>query len=152
MAFKKGDLFEIHRDKKRLLLQFIRTDKDMGSLIRVFPIRQNQKDIVQQTQELFYVFFPLTTALRKKVAIKVGSADCPHNKDLPKYMKTPFQLDSSGKIISWSIFEVDTGKQLVTKKLTKKQTSYSPYECWNDTQIIDSAANNWTPDRIDISL
>src|SRR5688572_28073503 len=136
MKLNKGDVFKILSGKRNIYIQYILKDEVMGQLIRVFA--PDVKSIpgpadFKERKELFYVFFPLGAAVRRKVVVKIGSTVLPDAQQLPKFMKAPFAINAAGKITSWSIFELDTGKQKVVEKLSKQERAYSPYECWNDT-------------------
>jgi len=152
MKLNKGDVFKILSTKRNVYIQYILKDETMGQLIRVFA--PDVKSVsgprdIKERKELFYVFFPLGSALRRKLVVKIGSSDLPGGQQLPKFMKAPFGINAAGKITSWSIFELDTGKQKVVEKLSKQEIRYSPYECWNDTQIIEAVNANWSPAKLE---
>lgn len=124
----------------------------MGDLIRVFEKAPKAKSSdlldVENLKELFHVFFPLGPALKQKIFERVRNCPLPQSYHPPKQMKTPFEIDHNENILSWSIFDLSTGKQKVVKKLSKTQLKYSPYEIWNDTLIIQAIKEEWTPDNL----
>lgn len=81
LMIKPGDVFEIHTAKGVAYFQFVKKIPPMGSLIRILPGTHDGKFvdrcILAEQETNFWIFFPVATALKRKLVRKVDYCDIP---------------------------------------------------------------------------
>jgi hypothetical protein len=94
---------------------------------------------------LFYVYFPLGAAARRKIVHKVGHYEIPeHAKPFPPLRRSMFR-DANGLTTSWILSE-DGCHEYVTKRLSPEQKKWSKSSIWNDTLLVDRICEGWRPE------
>ena len=146
-SLKIGDIFEIQTPNGFAYLQYTQKDPALGHLIRVLAgnIKQRQKSFkeIASTKELFFVFFPLSAAERRKIVTWVANEEIPAWAKERPMMKKRGGITRDGKVLNWIITD-GTDEQIV-KQLTEEQKEYSPEEIWNDTMLVQRICKGWMP-------
>jgi len=146
-ALAIGDIFEIRTPKGFAYMQYTLKDPALGHLIRilkgVYKKRPKSfKEIVRE-KEIFYVFFPLSAAERRKIVAWVANEDIPESAKARPMMKKGGGVTREGKVLNWIIS--DGSSEKIVEKLSEEQKTYSPEEIWNDTMLIDRICSGWLP-------
>ena len=142
-----GDLFEISTPKGYAYFQYVyQKDADSVEMIKVLPglfaVRPNfsELDILVSGKELFFIFFPVGAALRKKLISKVDHFST-YEFSPPKYMRSGYFIKDK---FSWKLVDIETLKRTPIEVLTPEIINLSPFECWNDTMLIEKLTEGWT--------
>lgn len=142
---KIGDVFEISTPKGYAYLHYIKKDKTIGELVRVLPgLYSEEPTDIKKTvgsDELFYIFFPLSFAYKKGIVRLVNNCEA-SNYDVPKYMRTEHNV--RGEFLGWHIVNTQTWERTLVKTLNAEQIKFSPWGVWNDTLLIERLTNNWS--------
>jgi hypothetical protein len=153
-----GDIFEIETLAGLAYVQYTHEDEGMGQLVLVLPglfsKRPPQLDDLANQKELYYTFYTLEDALRKKQANLVSNHPIPDwAKPLP-LVRHPGLEDKSGKPQYWVIFPAGNPLTLEFLKKTPKFTQLSPEQeklsingLWSHPYMVRRLAEGWTPER-----
>lgn len=87
---KAGDVFSIPTSKGEAYFQYVRKNPLMGSLIRVLPgvFESQPEDMggLVNNKTNFWIFFPVSGALKLQIIKKVGKFDVPeHSSEMPLF-------------------------------------------------------------------
>lgn len=145
-----GDIFGIDTPKGKAYFQYVYQDETIGELIRILPGLYKQKpnnftDLVKQN-ELFFLYFPLKSAYKRKIVKLVGNYLLSNNFRKPKLMRAK-NVDQNGKFINWHVIDTDTWKREHVTELTEEYKQLSPWGVWNDTLLIERLSTGWTLDK-----
>ncbi len=144
---RSGDVFEIKTERGWGYFQFTIKHPDMGQLIRVLPgVHQNRLDDIAKLvseKESYYVFFPVSGALAKKLIGRIGNFSVPiWAKDIP-LMRSAGARARDGKVLTWVI--VSNRDEKIVKTLSESQRHLSLAVIWNDTLLAERIASGWKP-------
>lgn len=145
---KSGDVFSIKLSNGSAYFQFARKNPLMGSLIRVLPgIYTNEPDLNElvEKEKNFWVFFPVGSALKKKVIQKVKNILLPiHAKEFPIF-RTGVVDPSTGRVENWWFWDGEQG--WMVGKITDEQRKLPIRGVWNDTLLIQRIEEGWLPEK-----
>lgn len=150
VCLKNGDVFEIETLNGFAFFQYVHKDEVIGSLIRILPnlYVNSNKDILEELvthKELYFIHFPLVSALKQRIVTKMGNYSMPQDFLLPQKFRSKHLIN--GEFISWHIVDYKTWKRENIEKLTNEQMELSPWGTWNDTLLKDRLAEGWTLDN-----
>ncbi|HXE35194.1 MAG TPA: ribonuclease E inhibitor RraB [Verrucomicrobiae bacterium] len=161
MGYKKpviGDICEIETPAGLAYVQYTHEDEGMGQLVRVLPGLFNKRPLqfgdLAKERELYFTFYTLEGALRKKQATVVSNQPVPDwAKPLP-LMRHPGLEDMSGKPQYWMIFPAGNPLTLEFLKRTPKFKQLSPEQeklsinaLRPHPYMVRRLAEGWTPER-----
>lgn len=153
MKIEIGDVFELNtKNGKFIYLQCVNIPQDKLNEIELIKVyyeiySNKQTDLISVTQKgHFFIRFPLSHALKKKIINKVGNLNLPINFKIPIYFRTenPF-----GK--GWQIINSSTLKRENVMQLSEEQKKLSPFGFMNDTLIIELLEKGWNLDNWDLN-
>ncbi len=135
---KLGDVFEIEIDKQKAYFQYTFKYVPFGYLIRILPGLYTDKcdniqELVEQKQR-FWIFYPLGTAIRRKLITKVGNFAIPtYAQELPP-MRARGGIAKDGTVLNWYRCE---GTNVQRINLTEKDLDLSLRGVANHQYLID---------------
>ncbi len=143
-----GDVIEIDVEGGHAYAQFVNKERTHGALIRVlsgvFQARPVDIDTLIQQPERFYVFFPLTAALREGAVRRIGNYPIPaHARRFPT-MRVPGLRTLSGKVESWWLWDGKSERKL--PQLTDAERSLSSAYVVNDTMLKEKIESGCKPE------
>lgn len=149
MQLKVGDVFEIITPNGIGLFQYVHKDETIGQLIRVLPSLYEEGYILEkklvEKKELYFIHFPLSSALKQKVVSKKGNFNLPQDFVLPSKFRSKHTIN--GEFISWHIIDYKTWKREEVQELSDAQKQLSPWGTWNDTLLKERLAERWALDN-----
>jgi hypothetical protein len=120
-----------------------------GELIRVLPHIHPSRpcsfaDLVSQ-KELFFVFFPLGSAVRRNIVTLVGNMEVPDRcREFPLF-RTGFRAPDTGRVDKWWLW--DGKREWPIGELTPEQRELPVRECINDTLLVERIVSGWLPQQ-----
>ncbi|HEY0158983.1 MAG TPA: hypothetical protein VGF28_16985 [Thermoanaerobaculia bacterium] len=148
ITIELGDVFEIETPRGFAYLQYIYNDKTMGVLIRVLPgiytARPEDINELASEPEVFFTFFPVAHALRKKIVRRVGAAAIPSRVARPPLLRSPGRINPLTRAIeNWWLW--DGNQSWCVDRLDDEQKQLSVKAIWNDTLLIERIVAGWRP-------
>ena len=142
---KLGDIFEIATTKGKAYLHYIYNDKTVGDLVRVLPGLYAERPMaiekLANEKERFVVFFPVSTAYKKKMVHYVGTSDdAVFTK--PRFMRTQHSI--RGEFLGWHIINTETWHRELVKNLSTDQKQLSPWGIWNTNLLAEDLSKGWS--------
>ncbi len=146
MKLKPGDIFEIETQNGSAYFQFVLNHNIYGSLIRVFHDigKKNNEELktLVQKKSNFLAFFPLSSALRKKIVVFKTNSSIPPSEEAMPLFKAGVVNPDTNKVSVWWLWDgVKEWKYDGDKKEIK---DYPIRGIWNDTLLKDRIVNKWT--------
>lgn len=146
---RPGDVYAIETKKGPGFFQFVKKNKLMGSLIRVFPLEdpartlENWAELIERETN-FWVFFAVDTALRKGLVVKVGHSAVPlHARETPLF-RAGIPHPSTRKVGNWWLWDGEKSWQI--GELTPEQRKLPIRAAWNDTLLRERLEAGWLPE------
>jgi hypothetical protein len=144
-----GDIIEIQTKKGLNYAQFSHRYPTGGEIVRLLPGAFKERPLdfkwVETERELYYVCFPLQTAIHRGIFLIVGKAKIPEFcQEFPVLRIAMTGKD--GKYGDWWLWD---GKKewRVGNILTEKQKKLSFKEFINDTLMIERIEAGWLPEQ-----
>lgn len=148
-SIRIGDIFELSTPKGFAYVQYVYEDVTCGSLIRVLPglfeARPSSFERLVQMREPFVVYFPLKAAVNRRIVHVVGTSPLPFDRVYPPPLISGGEVLPNGHRVKWRIYKGD-GTMTLLDELDAEQRTYSPYEVWNDTLLIERICSGWKPE------
>lgn len=146
---KIGDVFSIKTSKGEAYFQYMGKNSLMGSLIRVLPgvfdRRPEDIDVVLNNETNFWVFFPVSGALKLKIINKLGNFNVPeHSLKIPLFRAGDVDSETR-KVETWWLW--DGERQWKVGKISEEQRKLPIRQIWNDTMLIERIEEGWLPER-----
>lgn len=147
-----GDIYELQseNDDLKAYLQCVEIpvdDRNEIELIKVYYSLYTSTPEIKtfQSEDFFFIRFPLKAALRKKIVKKIGYLPLPDNFKIPRYYRTTnFTGDA------WQIIDSTTLKRTNINELSEEQKKLSPWGMMNDTLIIELLKKGWNLENWDL--
>ncbi|MBO9123004.1 MULTISPECIES: hypothetical protein [unclassified Rhizobium] len=144
-----GDVFEINTARGEAYVQFMQKNKLMGSAIRVLPGTYvgGNSDIesLVRTDAGYWIFFPLSAALKAKVVRRVGAFEIPsHSKKLPLF-RSGVVDPATGRIENWWLWDGENSRMVGA--ITDEQRRLPIKSIWNDTLLVERIEQGWSPEK-----
>lgn len=137
-----GDVFQMPTSKGICFLQCVEIPQtDDVELIKVFYKIYNdipEKITTITKGDYFFIRFPLSASLRKKIVKLVGNVELQKDLILPLYYRT---LNPFGE--GWQIVNSKTLNRETVLILTEEQKQLSPWGGMNDTLIKELLDKGW---------
>lgn len=153
-----GDLIEVQTPAGLGYLQYTHEESGMGSLVRVLPGLYVRRPIdiakIANERELYFTFYTLRLALRKRDAKVVANQPVPSWAQPWPLMRSSNGEDRCGKTVSWKILPANTPFTLEELKkapncnqLAPDEERLSMRELWSHQLLVERMAAGWTPER-----
>jgi hypothetical protein len=154
---KIGDIIEIETTAGLAYLQYTHEDRDMGALVRILPRLHSKRpadfEALAKEKELYFTFYTLDHAIRKKWVSVVSNQPVPEfAKPLPT-MRHPGMNDRFGKPEWWIILQAGTPLTLDFLRkarklpfLTRDQEKLSINSLWSHPSMVSRLTQGWTPE------
>lgn len=145
-ALNPGDIFAIETPGGTAYLQYTLRDPTMGPLIRVLPgLHEQVPDLgaLAQRRESFWLFFPLGSAVRRRIVRRVATAAIPDRARSMPLMRSPGPIED-GRVVRWAIMN---GGDIVrwVDRLDSEERDLSERSIWNDTLLVERLQSGWSP-------
>jgi len=144
-----GDIFEIKTPKGFAYVQYTYSDDVYGQLIRVLPgifdVRPITFNQLSQSRELYFVFFPVRSAVFKNIITSVAHEPIPYFAQQFPPMRKRGGIGADGKVLNWWIY--DTKGKISVDQLNEEQRNYSIMEIWNYTMLVECICSGWMPEK-----
>jgi hypothetical protein len=98
-----------------------------------------------KNKELYFVHFPLKSALKQGIVRCVENIQLPARFELPEYMLSK-KTDRNGKLECWHIINYKTWERKPVNELNEIQLKLSPWGSWNDILLVERLSEGWTPE------
>ncbi|CAM3417837.1 hypothetical protein BOSP111201_03990 [Bordetella sputigena] len=146
---RPGDVYAIGTKKGLGFFQFVKRNKLMGALVRVFPLEnpprtlENWSELIERETN-FWIFFPVDAALRRRLIAKVGYRTVPlHARETPLF-RAGVPDPSTRKVDNWWLWDGEKSWQI--GKLTPEQRRLPIRAAWNDTLLRERLEAGWLPE------
>jgi hypothetical protein len=148
-APRLGNIFELKTPKGFAYFQNTYKDDKFGHLIRILPglydTRPTSFSGLNQSKELYFIFFPLGAAVSRELVKYVADEPIPAWAQKPPIMRRAGGRSREGKVQNWFIPD-GNGEKLVVK-LNDEQKHFSLAQIWNDTMLIERICSGWLPEN-----
>lgn len=145
---KIGDVFAIATISGKAYFQFVKKIPPMGSLIRVLPGRYDSEpnlDILVEEKTNFWVFFPVSAALKQGIIQKTKGCTIPaHAKETPTF-RAGVVDPSTGRVDTWWFWNGE--KEWKVGEITEEQRKFPIRGSWNDTLLVQRIEEGWLPEK-----
>jgi|SRR5450830_1436947 len=145
---KAGDVFSMQTASGSAYFQFVKKNPLMGALIRVLPgmyLNEPDLDELVQKETNFWIFFPVGSALKKKIIQRVKNVVVPlHSKETPVF-RTGVVDPSTGRVENWWFWDGEEGRMV--GEITEEQRKFPIRGVWNDTLLIQRIEEGWLPEK-----
>jgi len=146
---RPGDIFSIKTPNGEAYFQYVKNNKLMGSLIRVFPGThllppENWSPLVEQETN-FWIFFPVGAALKKGIIRKIANCPIPVHAEKTPLFRAGVVDPSTGRVENWWLW--DGEKEWKVGKLTDEQRRLPIRGSWNDTLLVERIQSGWLPEH-----
>jgi len=140
-----GDIFEIDTNKGKAYFQCVKIDKLKCDTIKVFnqlyDERPSSIENIANVNDNYFIVFPLSVALHRKLVSKVGYIPLAPDFELPKYTRDKHVIRR--QFLGWHIVDNTTLKRQFVEKLSAEQKLLSPSGIWNDTLLKEQLEAGW---------
>lgn len=163
MAAKKptiGDVAEIKTHHGLAYAQYTLDGNGSGQIVRVLPGLYNSRPDLESLalqRELYFVFYTLAFAIRKKEAEIVCNLPVPEWAECEPLMRHASGRTRQGKITGWRIVPALSSLTVdflirtpVLRELTQGQERLSIHQIWPHPVMVKELARGWTPERAEI--
>ncbi|HYY16452.1 MAG TPA: hypothetical protein VE965_07385 [Gammaproteobacteria bacterium] len=145
-----GDVIEIPTSKGLAYAQITQKVPKYGPLIHVVEgfWRERPGDLTQivQAPTRFFTFYPVGTALNRKVVQLAGNIPVPSNRQpFPLLRAAGHILPRSGKVVNWWLW--DGNRKWRIPSLPEEQRRLSIAEVVNHTMLVHWLETGWHPDQ-----
>jgi hypothetical protein len=160
MAARKpqiGDVAEIKTQHGLAYVQYSLDGKGDGEIVRVLPGLYNSRPRLESLvleRELYFVFYTLAFAIRKREAEIVCNLPLPKWAESEPLMRHASGRTRQGKITGWRIVPALSPLTVdflirtpVLRELTQEQESLSIRHIWPHPVMVKELARGWTPGR-----
>lgn len=146
---KVGDLFYLKTAKGKALFQYVKETENC-ELIRILPNIIEKLDEfsseILESKELYFIFFPLHFAMRRKLIEFIGNYPLPNGLMIPKTFRTEF-INPETQKVHWHKIELDTEKYEYIESPDEEFYELNDWSVWNDTLLRERIEDNWTPQK-----
>jgi hypothetical protein len=144
---KIGDVIEIPTSKGLRYAQYSHDNPVMGTLLRVLPaVHMARPASLRETADaetLYYIFFPVRAAVRRKIFEIVDNCPIPpHSAPFPLF-RGSMPPDREGRYHAWWLWDGD--KEWRIETLNAEQRRLSLRQICNDTYLVHLLETGWTP-------
>lgn len=143
-----GDVIELRTAKGLAYCQYTHEHRQYGSLLPVLPGLHNSRPAnlseMAAGSEAFWQFFPLRTALTRKIVANAGNADIPEPAMRFPTFRSGVVDPATGKVAIWWLW--DGNREWRVGTLTPEQKRLSVLGVCNDTFLIEKIESGWTPE------
>jgi len=140
-----GDIFGIDTNKGKGYFQCVKIDKLRCDTIKVFnqlyDERPSSIESITNVNDTYFIGFPLSVALHRKLVSKVGYVPLAADFELSKYTRDMHKI--RGQFLGWHIIDRMTLKRQFVEKLSAEQRALSPGGVWNDTLLKECLEAGW---------
>ncbi len=155
---KIGDIAEIKTPRGLAYIQYTHASEHAGELIRVLPGLYTSRPAsffeLASQKELYFIFYPLTYALRAKQTEIVSNQPVPEWARNEPIMRQPVGTEPEGKTSSWKLvpalqpLTVEFLRETpVIHELSPEQRKLSILIVRGHASMVKEIARGWTPDR-----
>ncbi|MGB8542896.1 MAG: ribonuclease E inhibitor RraB [Candidatus Acidiferrales bacterium] len=152
-----GDVAEIKTSKGLAYVQYTHNASVMGELVRVLPglfsKRPDDFGDLAQKKELYFVFYPLSYAIRAGDTEIVSRQPVPKSALQPPLMRKGGEIDDTGKTLSWKIIPAlsaltieELTQSPTIRELTPEQEKLSIHLVRPHPMMVKELARGWTPE------
>jgi hypothetical protein len=145
---KVGDVVEIKTSGGVAYALYTHDSSMYGALLRVwnkqFPVRPADISTLFSTSESFSCFFPLASAVKKKLVDIVGNVPVPSRLAAFPIFRAGM-VDRDGKVPVWWLW--DGEKEWRVGELTSEQRKLSIRSTWNASALREGIESDWTPEK-----
>jgi len=156
-----GDICEITTPVGLAYIQYTHPAISLGSLVRVLPglFKERPSGFAElaKQRELYFVFYPLSYALRDRDAEVVSHQPVPEWAQPYPLMRWPGASDSRGRVVAWKIFKASEpltpefhARTSVIRTLTPEQEKLSIHHLWPHPVLVKELGRGWTPERAEV--
>ncbi|WP_218585494.1 MULTISPECIES: hypothetical protein [Pseudomonas] len=148
MMINVGDVFAVATKNGKAYFQFVKKISPMGSLIRVLPGTYHEKpdlDVLVEEKTNFWVFFPVSAALKKGIIQKAKVCIIPaHSQETPTF-RAGVVDSSTGRVETWWFWNEE--EEWEVGKITEEQRKFPIRGSWNDTLLVQRIEEGWSPEK-----
>ncbi|MFK3799582.1 MULTISPECIES: hypothetical protein [unclassified Pseudomonas] len=148
MMLKRGDVFSIEVKAGKAYFQYVEKLPSFGPLIRVLPgvfSASPDFDVLVPSPSNFWVFFPISAALKNRVIDKIGNYPLPdHSKTKPVF-RTGMVDPRTGRVEKWWFW--DGEKSWEVGQISDDERKLPIRGVWNDTLLIQRINEGWLPEK-----
>jgi hypothetical protein len=153
-----GDILEVTTPRGLAYLQYTHEEGSMGSLVRVlpglFPVRPKDLFALGRQKEVYFTFYTLDDALKRRDAEIVSNQPIPESARAHPIMRAAKGHDATGKTHAWTVVRADMPFTPENLKRAPKYTSLTPdlaklsiHQIWPHGLLVKRLAQEWTPER-----
>jgi len=145
---KIGDVYSIRVASGCAYFQYTKKISPMGALIRVLPGAYMDTPDIETLIECdtnFWIFFPVSAALKKNVIMRVGNYYIPEHSRQPPVFRTGVVDPGTGKVETWWFWNGE--KEWKIGQITEAQKKMPIRGAWNDTLLIQRINEGWLPEN-----
>jgi len=145
---KIGDIVEITTNEGYAYAQYTHKHQLYGALLRVFEgiyeSRPSDLEEVVRHKVAFSCFFPLGTAVHRKIVSIVGNVPVPETLQQFPIFRSGTMDPSTRKVEVWWLW--DGEREWRTGKLTPEQRAFPIRGTWTYPFLIERIESHWTPE------
>ena len=146
---RPGDVFSIATAKGEAYFQYVLKNDTMGQAIRVLPglhpeVQPDMKSLVCQETN-FWVFFPVTAALRQRIIKRAGNYELPAHAQQMPFFRSGVVDPQTRRVQNWWLW--DGEKSWMVGAITEEQRKLPIKAIWNDTLLIERIESGWLPEH-----
>lgn len=154
---KIGDVAEIKTHHGLAYAQYTLDGNGSGEIVRVLPGLYNSRPDLESLvlqRELYFVFYTLAFAIRKREAEIVCNLPVPEWAESEPLMRHASGRTRQGKITGWRIVPALSPLTVdflirtpILRELTQEQERLSIHHIWPHPVMVKELARGWTPER-----
>lgn len=149
MALKAGSVFGISTSRGEAYFQFVKKVAPMGTLIRVlpgtYPDGLPNLELLVERETNFWVFFPITAALRQGVIRLVAHCKIPGHAQKTPLFRAGVVDPAIGRVKTWWLW--DGEKEWKVGSISEEQRKLPIRGAWNDTLLVERIESGWLPEK-----
>jgi hypothetical protein len=147
-----GDVFEIRTSRGLSYAQYVNDHRSQGTRVRVlpgaYPSRPADLSSLVSGRELYFVFYTLEAALKRKFVKIVGNFPIPQWARAFPTMRKHGGINKDGSVINWRIVDGATDKVLRSAtSLSAEEERLSIASIWPHESLVERVEEDWTPER-----
>jgi hypothetical protein len=147
-----GDVFEIQTSRGLSYAQYVNQHRSQGTLVRVLPgaYASRPADLtgLVLSPELYFVFYTLEAALKRKLVQVVANLPVPVWAQSFPTMRKRGGINRDGSVINWLIVGEATNKVLRSvTALTPEEEKLSIAAIWPHEVLVNRIEESWTPEN-----
>lgn len=145
---RTGDVFSIDTPTGTAYFQFVKKLALMGSVIRVLPGTYGNTpdlDALVEQPTNFWIFFPVSAALKQGAIQKVNTFKIPQHSQKPPIFRAGVIDPSTGRVETWWFW--DGEKEWRVGEITDEQRKLPIRGAWNNTLLVERIVEGWLPEK-----